>query len=139
MECYTTYQRKNSKKYGEKIVRNIIKDLKPKKVESLPPPITIEYICCKCKTKEVRHINLDKMIWGRCYMRVKRKLGRKPTSEELQDCIKNEPRIRLQTARKSITRSYIRYYHTLEKQLKRKPTQDEFKNYLIKKGLNVLD
>jgi len=33
---------------------------------------------------------LAKRIWGRCYMRLQRELNRKPTKDEMQDCIKTE-------------------------------------------------
>lgn len=42
------------------------------------------------KLSEADRKLLAKRIWGRCYMRLRRELKRKPTKEELEDCIKTE-------------------------------------------------
>jgi len=42
------------------------------------------------KLSEADRKLLAKRIWGRCYMRLQRELNRKPTKDEMEDCMKEE-------------------------------------------------
>lgn len=53
---------------------------------------------------------LLKKLWARCYMRLKKQLQRKPTKEEVADCIKGE---------------LFKLEHGLEKEKQGRPTSEE--------------
>lgn len=76
---------------------------------------------------DVEKKKLLKKLWARCYMRLKKELGRKPTKEEVESCMKHELYLiehNLVQERRGRPRHEAEFLDTVSKKVRGKPDRE---------------